>query len=80
MIRISCISKNNPKQIYLANHLACHLQSLNRTASYNLLLAAFMQPFFSDQTKINTQQIQVALEAQTRQPVLVIFFLTEQNE
>ena len=39
-----------------------------------------MQPFFSDQTKINTQQIQVALEAQTRQPVLVIFFLTEQNE
>ena len=55
-------------------------ERLNRTASYNLLLAAFMQPFFSNQTRINTQQIRVALEAQTHQPLLVIFFLTEQNE
>tara|TARA_B100001057_G_scaffold480091_1_gene552541 strand:+ start:1879 stop:2010 length:132 start_codon:yes stop_codon:yes gene_type:complete len=43
-------------------------------------MAAFLQPFFSNKTKINTQQIRVVLEAQKHPPILMISFLTERNE
>ena len=72
MTKISLISKYNPKIIHRVAHLAYRLQITNRTASYNLLLAALVQPFFNEK-KINILQIQAVLVAQTHRQIQAIF-------